>query len=160
MPSPLQSAPPRLNLPAARLEMRPSAKGVEVYDVLRKKWILLTAEEWVRQHFVHYLTDTLGYPSSFMANEVGISLNGTSRRCDTVIYTPGLRPVAIVEYKAADVAITRAVFDQIVRYNIVLRVPYLIISNGMVHHCFRVSSDGTAATALSAMPTYQQLIGG
>ena len=80
-----------------------------------------TPEEWVRQHFVAWLTGALGYPASLMANEVGLRLNGTLRRCDTIIYDRSLRPLVVVEYKAPSVTISQRVFDQIARYNLVLR---------------------------------------
>lgn len=158
MPLPLQSAPPRLNLPPADLALRAAAMGVEVHDILRKKWVFLTPEEWVRQHFVHFLVGSLGFPASMMANEIGITLNSTSRRCDTVVYTRGLVPLAIVEYKAPSVRIGRKVFEQIVRYNIVLRVPYLIVSNGMEHYCMRVDMDARKCTMLAAIPSYDEML--
>lgn len=157
MPTPLLTPPPPLNLPPAQLSLRPASKGVEVLDVLRQRWLLLTPEEWVRQHFVHYLTDTLGYPQTMMANEVGITLNTTSRRCDTVVYARDLTPLMIIEYKAPSVKIDRRVFDQIVRYNIVLRVPYLVVSNGMEHYCFRVDREANKCTLLPAVPAYESL---
>ena len=102
--------------------MRQCPDGVErVLDPLRGKWVALTPEEWVRQHFVAHLTENLGYPAALMGNEVPLTLNGTSRRCDTVLFSSeGLRPVMIVEYKAPHVEITQRVFDQIVRYNLSL----------------------------------------
>ena len=159
MPVPLLTPPPPLNLPPAELSLRSASKGVEVFDVLRGRWILLTPEEWVRQHFVHYLTDTLGYPRSMMANEVGITLNSTSRRCDTVVYARNLTPLMIVEYKAPSVKIDRKVFDQIVRYNIVMNVPYLLVSNGMEHYCFHVetSPDSAPRCTLVPIPEYAAL---
>ncbi|MDE6394951.1 MAG: type I restriction enzyme HsdR N-terminal domain-containing protein [Duncaniella sp.] len=139
------------------MSLRPASKGVEVLDVLRQRWLLLTPEEWVRQHFVHYLSDTLGYPRSMMANEVGITLNSMSRRCDTVVYARDLTPLMIIEYKAPSVRIDRRVFEQIVRYNIVLQVPYLVVSNGMEHYCFRVDRISGKCTLLSGVPTYESL---
>ena len=151
--------PPRLNLPPASLSLRSGAKGVEVYDVLRGAWIVLTAEEWVRQHFVHYLMDYLGYRQSFMANEMAIALNGTTRRCDTVVYSPELEPLMIVEYKAPSVTISQKVLDQAARYNVVLKVPYLLLSNGLKHYCFRVetAADGAPRCTLVAIPDYALL---
>ncbi len=126
----------QLNLPDTHLRLRRSPDGAsEVYDPLRKKWIRLTPEEWVRQHFTAYLNSVKGVPVSRMTNETTISLNGTVKRCDTVIYAHDLSPIAIVEYKAPSVAITRKVFDQIARYNLVLGTRYLIISNGLSHYC-------------------------
>ena len=156
----LLTTPLQLNLPPAALELRRGEKGVEVYDVLRDKWIAVTAEEWVRQHFVHYLMEHLGYRRSLMANEMAITLNGTSRRCDTVVFSPALQPLMIVEYKAPSVAITQNVLDQAARYNVVLRVPYLLLSNGLKHYCFRVErvEDGEAPRCvLVRIPDYDSL---
>lgn len=152
-----------LNLPAARLRIKECDDGiVRVYDRLRGRFVALTPEEWVRQHFVDYLVEHLGYPQGLLANEVSLSLNSTRRRCDTVLFcrpgevckegsradqAPGftlgqLRPLAIVEYKAPEVEITQKVFDQIARYNLVLGAPLLIVSNGVSHYCCVRSSHG------------------
>ncbi|MDE6377929.1 MAG: type I restriction enzyme HsdR N-terminal domain-containing protein [Duncaniella sp.] len=158
MPKALDT-PAQLNLPPAALSLRHGDKGVEVYDVLRSRWIVLTAEEWVRQHFVHYLMVHLGYRQSLMANEIAITLNGTSRRCDTVVYSAALQPLMIVEYKAPSVAITQRVLDQAARYNVVLRVPYLLLSNGLKHYCFKVDTtpDGSPRCTLVSIPGYDAL---
>jgi len=157
MPVSLTTPPPPLNLPPADLALRSGTKGVEVHDMLRGKWVVLTPEEWVRQHFVHYLAEHLGFPPSMMANEVGITLNSTSRRCDTVVYTSALEPLMIVEYKAPTVRIGREVFEQIVRYNIVLKVPYLVVSNGMNHYCMKVNADTRRCEMLTEIPAYEYL---
>lgn len=157
MPVSLTTPPPPLNLPPADLALRSGPKGVEVHDMLRGKWVVLTPEEWVRQHFVHYLAEHLGFPASLMANEVGITLNSTSRRCDTVVYTSALEPLMIVEYKAPSVRIGREVFEQIVRYNIVLKVPYLVVSNGMSHYCMKVNADTRRCEMLTELPAYEYL---
>lgn len=133
-----ESPLPELNLPA--IDPR-RLRGEEIFDRLRRKWVALTPEEWVRQHFVDFLINA-GFPESLMANEVGISLNNTRRRCDTVIYTRTLTPWAIVEYKRPSVQITQKVFDQIMRYNLVLGVPYLIVSNGLRHFAIANTPDG------------------
>jgi len=158
MPVSLSTPPPQLNLPPAELLLRPGRKGVEVYDMLRCKWVVLTSEEWVRQYFVHYLNGCLGFPTSMMANEVGITLNHTSRRCDTVVYSSALEPLMIVEYKAPSVKIDRGVFEQVVRYNIVLRVPYLVVSNGMKHYCMRVDAATRKCEMLTDIPVYNSLL--
>lgn len=157
MPVSLSTPPPPLNLPPSDLSLRPGRKGVEVYDVLRCKWVVLTPEEWVRQHFVRYLIGFLGFPASLMANEVGITLNSTSRRCDTVVYTSALEPLMIVEYKAPSVKIDREVFEQVIRYNIVLQVPYLVVSNGMKHYCMRVDAATRRCEMLTEIPAYNAL---
>ncbi|WP_299231450.1 type I restriction enzyme HsdR N-terminal domain-containing protein [uncultured Bacteroides sp.] len=146
-----------LNLPSASLKIADVSGKKQVFDILRKKYVALTPEEWVRQHFVHYLIRHLGYPSGLLANEVGITLNGCSRRCDTVLYDTSLSPRMIVEYKASDVPITRKVFSQILRYNIVLRVDYLIVSNGLNHYCCKVDYTTGTTTFLTSVPHYSEL---
>ena len=149
-----------LNLPPAPLEVRPDADsrrgGSEVFDRLRHKWVALTPEEWVRQHFVAYLMEQRGFVPSLMTNEYGLRLNGTLRRADTIVFDKGLRPLAVVEYKAPSVEITQKVFDQIARYNMVFQAPYLIVSNGMRHFCCRYDGDGYRF--LPEIPTYQEMI--
>ncbi len=147
-----------LSLPPVELGLRGAVKGAEVFDPLRRKWLLLTPEEWVRQHFTSFLHKSLGVPLPFMANEMTIELNAMSRRCDTVIYSPSLRPVAIVEYKAPKVKITGHVFRQICSYNLVLRVPYLMVSNGLAHYCCHVDTRSGALTFLDRLPSYSEMI--
>lgn len=146
----------QLNLPNFDIELRKADnQEVEVFDPLRRKWVVLTPEEWVRQHFARYLTTALGVPPTFVANEVGVRLNGRQRRCDTVIYRRNLEPLCIVEYKRPTVSITAAVFDQIARYNMVLGCPWLMVSNGLRHFACRF--DGTKYTFLPELPTYEQM---
>ena len=147
---------PKLNLPPAHLHVRQSDDGVmRVYCPLRRRFVALTPEEWVRQHFVHYLTENLGYPGPLLANEVSITLNSTSRRCDTVLYSPQwLKPIMIIEYKAPHINITQEVFDQIVRYNMVLQVPVLIVSNGLSHYCCTIDYAARAVRFLPSIPPY------
>lgn len=152
---------PPLNLPGVNLNIRPSTRGdfCEVFCQLRKKWVALTPEERVRQYFTAWMIKSLDYRSGLMANEMTISLNGMSRRCDTVIFTPdGLSPVAIVEYKAPHIKITREVFNQAARYNIVLKTPMLLISNGLTHYCAIVKGE-RSITFLKEIPSYPALLG-
>lgn len=139
--------------------MEESADGtLRVFCAIRRRWVALTPEEWVRQQFVSHLTLRLGYPPALLANEVAITLNGTSRRCDTVLYSPHqLQPLMIVEYKAPHIAVTQKVFDQIVRYNMVLRVPWLVVSNGMHHYCCKVDYSSGTLRFLPEIPAYASL---
>jgi hypothetical protein len=95
-----------------------------------------------------------------MANEVQLKLNGMSRRCDTVVYDRTLRPRVIIEYKAPTVNITQKVFDQICRYNIVLQVDYLIVSNGITHYCCKVDYNTRSYSFLKEIPIYTEIIEG
>jgi predicted type IV restriction endonuclease len=130
-------------------------EDLEVFDPLRKKWFVLTPEEWVRQHFVHYLLSEYGYSAHRMANEVGLRLNNTLRRCDTVVYDDYMQPLMIVEYKASHIQITQRVFDQIARYNMVLGAKYLIVSNGLNHYCCSIA-DGNV-TFMRNIPRYEDI---
>ena len=146
---------PVLNLPPmdARIIGRDGGRKF-IFDALRRRYVPLTPEEWVRQNFVHFLITEKHYPRSLMANEVELRLNSTRKRCDTVVYDRGLRPRMIVEYKAPSVAIGQQVFDQISRYNIVLRVDYLLVSNGMEHYCCRIDYERGTYTFMREIPTF------
>lgn len=153
---PLSRIAVALNLPAiATTRLRETPGGVEVYDPLRRKHVALTPEEWVRQHFVDYMIGTKGFPAGLMANEIGLTLNGTRRRCDTVVFDRRGRPMMIVEYKAPGVAITQKVFDQIVRYNMALRASYLTVSNGLAHYCCRIDYAAGGYAFLPELPDYE-----
>lgn len=146
-----------LNLPLCPMKLRHAPRGEEIFDPLRGKWLLLTPEEWVRQNFTAFLRDSLGYPPSLMANEIAIVLNGTSKRCDTVVYDRSGAPLMIVEYKAPSVRLTQEVFDQIARYSLALRVRYLTVSNGLRHYCCRLDPVTRRYTFLHEIPDYQSI---
>lgn len=148
-----------LNLPSANLRIEYNADGrLIVFDRWRSRKVVLTPEEWVRQNFVSMLVETKGYISGRIANEVSITLNGTSRRCDTVIYDGSMKPVMIVEYKAPDIKITQSVFEQIARYAMVLRAPYLTVSNGLTHYCCRIDYAHETYSFLQDIPEYNQIV--
>lgn len=150
---------PRLNLPAADLKIRRgSANAPEIFDRWRNRWVALTPEEWVRQHFVSMLVECKGYVSGRVANEISISLNDMWRRCDTVVYDARMTPVMIVEYKSPEVKITQAVFDQISRYALVLRPKYLAVSNGLQHFCCRMDYENGKYVYLDGLPDYDSIV--
>ncbi len=146
-----------LNLPPYEKKITKKDDKPFILDVIRRQYVALTPEEWVRQNFVHFLIEHKGYPQSLMANEVQLKLNGMSRRCDTVVYDRTLRPRVIVEYKAPSVSITQKVFEQICRYNMVLQVDYLIVSNGLAHYCCRIDYPTRSYAFLQEIPEYKDL---
>ncbi|MDR1881929.1 MAG: type I restriction enzyme HsdR N-terminal domain-containing protein [Prevotella sp.] len=148
-----------LNLPPFEINIKKTDGKLTVFDRLRRKFVALTPEEWVRQRFVNYLITEKGYPQALMANEVQISLNSRKRRCDSIVYDKTLLPLVIVEYKSPDVEITQAVFDQIARYNIVLKVKYLFVSNGLSHYCCLMDYEAQTFCYLAAIPMYNDLLG-
>lgn len=120
-----------MSLPAADLRLRKLEQRTQIYDAFRKRWVVLTPEEWVRQHFLHYLHFHLRYPANLIAVEKSLTLNGLSKRADIVVYDRKLQPWMLVECKKMDVKLDQSVFDQAARYNLVMNVPYLLITNGM-----------------------------
>ena len=146
-----------LNLPPFDIRIATRNGRPSVFDRLRKKYVALTPEEWVRQHFINFLITEKEYPEALIANEIQVMLNGQQKRSDSVIYNRKGEPLVIIEYKAPDVAITQKVFDQIARYNIVLRVRYLIVSNGITHYCCQVDYDKQTIEYLPDIPNYDNL---
>lgn len=146
-----------LNLPQFEAKITHKDGKNLIFDIIRRRYVTLTPEEWVRQHFVHYLIDHKGYPRTLMANEMQLHLNGTKKRCDTVLYRRDLTAQMILEYKAPHVEITQAVFDQISRYNLVLHVDYLVVSNGLRHFCCRMDYKQNSYKFLPTIPSYEEL---
>ena len=142
----------KLNLPDFDFKIKETEGKRMIFDVLRSKYVALTPEEWVRQHFVQYLIREKHYPQTLLGNEIQIKLNGTTKRCDTIIYDLYLNPMMIVEYKAPSVTVTQLVFDQILRYNMTLRVQYLIVSNGFHHFCCRIDYKTMQVEVLKDIP--------
>lgn len=146
-----------LNLPHIDANIKQEGKKTTIFDPLRKRFVSLTPEEWVRQHFVSFLINCKGYPTTLIANEISIKLNGMSRRCDSVVFSSSLEPVIIVEYKAPSVAITKKTFQQANSYNQVLRVPYIIITNGVSHYCYHIDYSTMSLQFLNDIPTYAEI---
>ena len=149
-----------LNLPDYPLNVKKNGNRLVVFDRLRKRYVALTPEDWVRQHFVEYLIHEKQFPAALMANEVSLTQNGIKRRCDTLVADRQGKPLVIVEYKAPDIEITQQVFDQIVRYNMVLRARYLMVSNGMTHYCCRIDYDINTYAFLTDIPRYEEIVAG
>lgn len=147
-----------LNLPQYDINVKEIPDGqLQIFDRLRNKFVALTPEEWVRQHFVSFLITHKGFPAGLMANEVSLTLNGTLRRSDTVVYTSGATPLVIVEYKAPSVKISQKTFDQIIRYNMVFQAPYIIVSNGLNHYCCHIDFKNHSYKFLPDIPSYSEL---
>lgn len=148
-----------LNLPAYDVKLANRDGQTVIFDFLRRRYLRLTPEEWVRQHFTHFLVEQKGYPSALLANEVTINVGGVSRRCDSVLYNrDGGLPRIIIEYKAPHINITQTVFQQIYSYNSVLKADYLIVSNGLVHYCCHIDYKKMSVEYLHDIPHYTELI--
>lgn len=146
-----------ITLPPADLKIIRRNDVLRVYDPLRKKYFCLTPEEYVRQRFVAWLIEYLNYPASLMANEKGIVLNQTYKRCDTVVFNNEGYPIMIIEYKSPNVKITQEVFNQVLRYHIALKASYIVVSNGINHYCCKIDKANGSYVFMSKMPSYQEL---
>ena len=148
----------QLNLPPAELRIKEQNGKEYVFDRLRKQFVRLTPEEYVRQHFVSYLIEHKGYPSGLLVNETSISLGNVKKRCDTVLYDNYLHPLMIIEYKSATKVICQKTFDQIARYNLVLQVPWLIVSNGIQHFCCLTDREKNEYVFVNEIPEYERIM--
>ena len=148
-----------LNLPEYDYKVKKRDDGSwSIWDRLRERWVALTPEEWVRQHFVEWLISDRGFPATLMGNEVSLNQNGIARRCDTVVADHTGEPLVIVEYKAPDITVSQKTFDQIVRYNMVLKARYLMVSNGLVHYCCQIDYEKNSYRFLEEIPCYESLV--
>lgn len=146
-----------LNLPAYQYRIEQRSGKLVIFDPIRKKFVVLTPEEWVRQHFINYLTEHLGYPASRVRVESGTKYNKRAKRTDILIYDDELQPLVLVECKAQSVGISQATFDQISVYNKTLKAPLLVCSNGMVHYACAYNKDDESIRFLDSIPPYADL---
>lgn len=146
-----------LNLPPFAVRLREQDGKHEIFDFLRRRYVALTPEEWVRQHFVHFLVEQKGYPRGLLANELELRIGQKKLRCDTVLYNKVLQPQMIIEYKKPEVSITQRVFNQITVYNMLLHVDYLVVSNGLQHYCCRMDYEHQSYEFLSDIPSFSML---
>ena len=147
-----------LNLPPHDLNIKSDGQNTYIFDVIRKKFLVLTPEEWVRQNFVHYLIEDLHYPAPLMMTENGLKLFNTQKRSDSVIYDRNGSPLVVVECKAADVKITQETFNQVARYNIKFKAPLIIVTNGLNHYCAKFDAEKSRYTFLKEIPKYDEII--
>lgn len=147
----------RLNLPTFDIKVSGTRQQPKILDVLRRKYVALTPEEWVRQHFVHYLIEYKHYPAALLANEVRLTIGDKSVRADSVLYDASLHARMIVEYKAPHIPITQKVFDQISVYNLLLHVDYLVVSNGMQTYICKMDYAHQKYLFLKDIPDYTDI---
>ena len=146
-----------LNLPPYAYKLKQNNGSVQIWDAVRRKYVALTPEEWVRQHFIAYLVGSKKYPLGRIGNEISLSLNGRSRRCDTLVYDAEGQPLVLIEYKAPHISVSQKVFEPSVRYNICFRVPYIMLSNGISHYCCHIDYDSRKYSFLTEIPLYNEL---
>ncbi len=147
----------KLNLPAYEFKIREENGKHFILDEFRKKYVMLSPEEEVRQRFARYLVEEKQFPAALMMTEVSLTLNEMARRCDILVHKPAGHPVVLVECKAPGVKVTRETFDQAARYNMVFRVKYLMVTNGVKHYCCYIDVDNRKVHFLDQVPSYEEL---
>ena len=148
----------QLNLPAYKFQIKKQDTRNFIFDTQRKRYVSLTPEEWVRQHFLRFLIQEKGYPSAYLAVEKQLIMNGMKKRCDAILYNEFALPVMIIELKAPNVVITQATFDQVAVYNAKLKVDYFMISNGIEHFCCKVDTENSKYRFFPELPDYKNLL--
>ena len=146
-----------LNLPYYSFRIKEHKGKKLIFDRFRRRWVMLTPEEWVRQNFARYLTEIKHFPASLVAIERSLRINQHDFRSDIVLFARTGIPIVVVECKAPEVKISQDVFDQIARYNMELRVSYLIVTNGLSHYCCRFDPRELTYTFLSEIPDFLEL---
>ena len=146
----------QLNLPFYNITLKEENGNHFIFDDIRKKYLRLTPEEWVRQNFVKYLIDEKKYPASLIVIEKGLKLNELTKRADVLIYKDSY-PILLVECKAPTVKINQNTFDQISRYNLTFKVPYLMVTNGMNHYCCQIDFENNSYHFLEEIPYFIEL---
>jgi hypothetical protein len=148
----------KLNLPEITARIREGNNGKqEIFDEVRKKFVRLTPEEWVRQHFLQFMTGRLGFPASLIVVEAAIKYNNMVKRFDILAYRADGQPCFVVECKSPDVEITQAVFDQVAMYNMTLTVDYLAVTNGISHYACKIDHINRSYQFLKDIPSFELL---
>ncbi len=147
----------QLNLPVYAFRTTQKEGKSFIFDSYRRRWVKLTPEEWVRQHFVRYLAEEKHFPASLMALERSLRFNQQDFRADVVVFSTSGKPLLVVECKAPEVKITQKVFDQIVRYNFEFQVDYLIVTNGLAHFCCNIDKTNLTYEFLKEIPDFREI---
>ncbi|MGB0887077.1 MAG: type I restriction enzyme HsdR N-terminal domain-containing protein [Vicingaceae bacterium] len=147
----------QLNLPPYPIKLKEEKGTKYIFDPIRKKYLVLQPEEWVRQNFIQFLIKEKAFPESLIAIEKGLKLNELQKRADIVIYDNQAEPIVLIECKAPKVKINQDVFEQVARYNMVFKVPYLLVTNGLEHYCAKVDFENNSFEFLQELPNYKSL---
>lgn len=143
-----------LNLPKYQFKFKEVAEKIQIFDTFRKKYVVLTPEEWVRQNFIQYLVEEKKYPASLIAVEAGLKYNEMQKRADVLIYDKQGSPLLLVECKAPEVKLTQDTFDQVARYNMIFKVTYLVVTNGLDHFCCKMDYSTNSYHFLQEIPDF------
>ena len=148
----------KLNLPEYSFRIKTIEGKFYLFDALRKKFVRLTSEEWVRQNFIQFLIVEKKFSVALIAVEAGVKVNNNPQRADLVVFDRSGNPVLVAEFKAPEIKISQQTFDQIVRYNMQLKVKFLIVSNGLDHFCCQINYLDNSYVYLAEIPDFSALL--
>ena len=148
----------KLNLPEYSFKIRNTEGKPFIFDVFRKKYVRLTPEEWVRQNFIQFLVTEKNYSPSLLVVEGSVKVNNNPQRADLIVFDRSGNPALVAEFKAPEVKISQHTFDQIVRYNMQLKVKFLIVSNGLEHYCCSVNYAENTYAYLPGIPDFSVVL--
>jgi predicted type IV restriction endonuclease len=147
-----------LNLPSFPVKIRQINQKVQIFDPFRKKFVMLTPEEWVRQHFADYLITSKGYPAGLISTELPLNIADKAGRSDLVVHDRKGSIVMVIECKAPHITLSQEVFDQVSAYNYRLQAKYMVVTNGLTHYCFQFDRETKIIRFVSEIPFYGDLI--
>ncbi len=148
----------QLNLPNFDIKLRKAEGRIEAFDIIRKKFVVLTPEEWVRQNFIHFLISNYKYPKSLIKIESGLKYNKLGKRSDILVYDRAGLPFLLVECKAPEVKISQKTFEQAGLYNFSLKARYMAVSNGLDHFCCRLDAENRNYHFLPDIPPFEDVV--
>ena len=146
----------RLNFPETEFRFKSSENNTRIFDIIRKKFVVLSPEEWVRQNALAWLINSKNYPNSLINVEKQLIVNGMRKRYDIVVYKPDGSIALLIECKAPKIRITQEVFDQIARYNLKAKADYLMVTNGLKHYYCKIDVEGEKYTFLNQIPDFSR----
>lgn len=150
--------PTSLNLPRYPFRLKQEGDTMYIFDEIRKKFLILTPEEWVRQHFIQFLIQEKKYPRSLIKLEGGLKLNSLHKRSDILLFNSAGKKIVLVECKASSVKISQSAFDQVARYNAVHRVRFVVVTNGLQHYCAEIDFENESYKFLVELPEYSSRV--
>ncbi len=145
----------QLNLPAINPSLKKEQGKVYIFDIIRKKYVVLTPEEWVRQHFINYLIQELKYPKSLFRIEGSLSYNKLQKRSDILIYNRQGKPWMLIECKSPTIKLSQKAFNQVAVYNMTVGAQFIAVTNGRVHYCYEGMKPGAEVKFLDDFPRFE-----
>ena len=144
----------KLNLPEFKPTLKKEEGKIWIFDMIRKKYFVLTPEEWVRQHFIHYLIAELKYPKSLFRIESSLTYNKLQKRSDILVFNRDAKPWMLIECKSPDIKLSQKAFNQVAVYNMTVNAKFVAVTNGLVHYCCEAAKEGEQAIFLESFPVF------